>query len=62
MCCVVMESDLRTMSVLNKLCKYADDTNLLVPSYSDTDLNEEFDNIKQWTVNNCMKVNLDKTK
>ena len=62
MCYVVMESDLRTMSVLNKLCKYADDTNLLVPSYSDTDLNEEFDNIKQWAVNNCMKINLDKTK
>lgn len=62
MCYVVMESDLRTLSLLNKLCKYADDTNLLVPSNTDTDLIAEFDNIKQWAINNCMSINLGKTK
>ena len=46
MCYVVMESDLRTLSVLNKLGKYVDDTNLLVPSCSNIGVNEEFDNIK----------------
>ena len=30
---IVMESDLRTLSRSNVLCKYADDTNLLVSSY-----------------------------
>ena len=32
---VVMESDLCTLSAMNVLVKYADDTNLLVPSDSD---------------------------
>jgi len=40
----VMESDLSTMSNMNILLKYADDTSLLVPSDSDTDLVDEFDN------------------
>ena len=44
---VVMESDLCTLSAMNVLVKYADDTNLLVPSDSDLDLSTEFDNIKQ---------------
>jgi len=37
-----METDLHTLSVMNMLIKYADDTNLLVPSDSDVDLVEEF--------------------
>ena len=40
----VMESDLCTMSNTNILLKYADDTSLLVPSDSDTDLIDESDN------------------
>ena len=43
---VVMESDLSTMSSVNILLKYADDRSLLLPSDSDTDLVDEFDNIK----------------
>ena len=49
---VVMESDLSTMSSVNILLKYADDTSLLVPSDSDTDLVDEFDNIKRWAAQN----------
>jgi len=37
-----MESDLRTLSHRNLLCKYADDTNLIVPSNSDIGLHDEF--------------------
>ena len=43
---IVMESDLCTLSAMNVLVKYADDTMLLVPSDSDLDLSTEFDNIK----------------
>ena len=49
---VVMESDLSTMSSVNILLKYADDTSLLVPSDSDTDLVDEFDNTKRWAAQN----------
>ena len=33
-----------------------------MPSYSDIDLNVEFNNVKQWAVNNRMCINLNKTK
>ena len=58
---VVMESDLNTMSSTHIL-KYADDTSLLVPSDSDTDLVslDEFDNSKRWTAQNHMVINLQK--
>jgi len=39
-----------------------DDTSLLVLSDSDTDLVDEFDNIKQWAAQNHMVINLQKTK
>ena len=57
---VVMESDLSTMSSMNILLKYADDTSLLVPSDCDTDLVDEFDNIKRWAAQNHMVINLRK--
>jgi hypothetical protein len=59
---VVMESDLRTLSAMNILMKYADDTNLLVPANSDISLADEFSNIKQWAVDNRMTINVTKTK
>ena len=49
-------------SSVNILLKYADDTSLLVPSDSDTDLVDEFDNIKRWAAQNHMAINLQKTK
>ena len=47
---------------MNVLVKYADDTNLVVPSDSDIDLVEEFNNVKQWAEENKMILNLQKTK
>jgi len=58
----VMESDLCTLSAMNVLVKYADDTDLLVPFDSDVDLSTMFDNIKQWAIKNRMVVNILKTK
>ena len=45
---LVMKSDLRTISELNGIFKYADDTTLLVPEHIDVDLNSEFNHIRQW--------------
>jgi len=41
---IVMESDLKTISKINILFKYADDNNLLVPEKTDTDICVEFAN------------------
>jgi len=58
----IMESDLHTISLMNMLIKYADDTNLLVPSDSDVGLAEEFSHVKQWAAENRMVINILKTK
>jgi len=47
---------------MNMLIKYADDTNLLVPSDSDVDLLEEFNYVKHWAEENRMVMNIAKTK
>jgi len=57
-----MESDLRMLSPMNIVVKYADDTNILVQSDSDTDLLKEFDHVKLWADDNKMLINLLKTK
>ena len=49
---VAMESDIRTLSLMNILVKYADDTNLLVPADTDLDLTQEFNSIKHWAAKN----------
>jgi len=55
---IVRESDLRTLSRSNVLCKYADDTNLLVSSLSDVDIFDEFYSIREWALENKMIINL----
>jgi len=47
---------------MNMLIKYADDTNLLVPSDSNVRLADEFSHVKQWAVENRMVMNISKTK
>ena len=44
---IVMASDLRCISDMNLLFKYADDTNLLVPENTNVDLANEFSNIRE---------------
>jgi len=58
----IMESDLHTISLMNMLIKYADDTNLLVPSDSDVGIAEEFSHVKHWALENRMVINILKTK
>jgi len=57
-----LESDLRTLSHRNLLCKYADDTNLIVPGNSDIGLHDEFSHICNWAKAYKMIINLRKTK
>jgi len=52
------ESDLRSLSKPNLLFKYADDTNLIVPAYSDIALAQEFVRIKKWAEDNKMVIYL----
>jgi len=57
-----MQSDLPTLSELNIIFKYADDTTLLVPQHTDIDISDEFDHIKTWARANKLILNLGKTK
>jgi len=57
-----MGSDLHALSQLNDMCKYADDTTLLVPEHTDTDIDIEFDRVKLWALNNHLTLKLTKTK
>ena len=59
---VIMESDLHPKCRNNKIMKYADDTNLLVPENTNCTLSEEFDHIKDWAKANKMVINMSKTK
>lgn len=59
---IIMESDLKTLSDINILFKYAGDTNLLVPEKTDVEISVEFDNILKWANANYMIVNATKTK
>ena len=43
---IVMKSDLHTMSRLNDMFKYANDTTLLVPEHNDIDIDIEFNHVK----------------
>jgi len=59
---VVLESDLNLISVINLIFKYADDNNLIVPQFTDVELATEFEQILTWAKDNCMILNLNKTK
>ena len=59
---IMFASDLKTVSKMNVLCKYADDTTLIVGELSDVSVETEFNNIKQWATDNKLKLNLSKTK
>jgi Reverse transcriptase (RNA-dependent DNA polymerase) len=59
---IILESDLKPLSQLNKIFKYADDTNLIVPELTDVQLSEEFLSIQLWASTNKMIINNAKTK
>ena len=52
-----MKSDLSTLSALNDIFKYADDTTLLVPQHTDTELQQEFNHVISWAANSRLILN-----
>jgi hypothetical protein len=59
---IILESDLKPLSIINIIFKYADDTNLLVPEHTDVQLCDEYESIKIWAKRNKMLINDSKTK
>jgi hypothetical protein len=59
---IILESDLKPLSVANIVFKYADDTNLLVPEHTDVQVCDEYEAIRAWAVRNKMVINVSKTK
>jgi hypothetical protein len=53
---------LKTLSELNRMFKYADDTTLLAPQHTDCSLEDEFSNVKTWSQTKKLKINVKKTK
>ena len=58
---IIMKNDLCSISAINDIFKYADDTTLLVPQHTNVELDVEFQNVKDWAGTNCSKLNLSKT-
>ena len=44
------------------ICKYADDSSLLVPEKCDVYISKELQNVHKWADENKLKINLAKTK
>jgi len=59
---IILESDLKPVSNVNIVFKYADDTNLLVSAHTDVQLCDEYETIKLWALRNKMIINASKTK
>ena len=55
-------ADLKALGKTNVLCKYADDTTLLVPQKCDVQLTDELENIIHWSKANKLNLNFGKTK
>jgi len=53
---------LKVLGNTNLLCKYADDTTLLVPELCDVKIEDELSNITRWSIVNKLQLNLRKSK
>jgi len=59
---VFTASDLSTFSPSNRLCKYADDTYLLVPAINTQNIPKELQHIADWVSANNLKLNCAKSQ
>jgi len=49
---IVMATDLKSLSIINVLFKFADDTRFLVPENTDIDISVEFEHFRCWAKDN----------
>jgi len=59
---VFTASDLSTLLPTNRLCKYADDTYLLVPAINTQTISKELQHISDWASANNLKLNNTKSQ
>jgi len=58
----IYSSDLKAIGKDTVLVKYADDTTLVYPDQTDVSFEDEFSNIKEWSKQNRLTINISKTK
>ena len=58
---VVTAGDLTTAVSENSLCKFADDTYLIIPASNESSRNIELSNIQNWAKRNNLNLNCDKS-
>ena len=58
----ITESHLYTISLMNMLTEYADDTNVLVPSDSGVGFAGQFNHVKHWAEDNRIVITILNTK
>ena len=59
---ILLARRLKTLSLMNRLVKYADDTTLVVPQRTDCSIEVELQNIINWSHLNKLTINKSKTK
>ena len=59
---ILLARRLKTLSLMNHLVKYADDTTLVVPQRTDCSIELELENIINWSHLNKLTINKSKTK
>jgi len=59
---VVNSSDLIAISVWNALCKYADDTYVIIPAVNVDTRSDELNHVSDWPQNKNLKLNLAKSQ
>ena len=59
---VINAGDLEVRTLGNKLCKFADDTYLIIPADNADSRSAEIDNIKTWAQTNNLTLNRTKSK
>jgi hypothetical protein len=58
---IILASELKLLFKINRLCKYADNTTLILPQKADVSARDEFNPIVQWSVRKVV-INFSKTK
>ncbi|CAB4019685.1 Hypothetical predicted protein, partial [Paramuricea clavata] len=58
----IMVNDIKPVNPINELCKFADDITIEAPGYDEDDTSaEEVENMKLWSDENRMVLNMNKT-